>query len=95
MLVWVQHHVFSNNTTLNEITLVSGSEAYRVDPVHVGADAGEDGGLLGEIAAEPGAKADDAVNLPDTSSVLAVQGAARVALVHVTGDMWSVSKFQM
>lgn len=87
MLVLVQHHVFSNNTTLNEIILVRGSEAYRVDPVNVGADSGEDGGLLGEIAAEPRAKADDAMNLPGTSSVLAVQRASRVALVHVTGDM--------
>lgn len=87
MLVLVQHHVFSNNTTLNEIILVRGSGAYRVDPVNVGADLGEDGGLLGEIAAEPRAKADDAMNLPGTSSVLAVQRASRVALVHVTGDM--------
>lgn len=61
-----------------------GSGAHRVDPVDVGADFSEDGGLLGVIAAEPRAEADDAVNLPGTSSVLAVQWATRVTLVHVT-----------
>ena len=57
-----------------------GSGAYRADPVDVGADLGEYSGLLGEIAAEPGAKADDAVNLPGTIGLLAVQRAARVTL---------------
>lgn len=60
-----------------------GSGAYGVDPVDVGADLGEDSGLLGVIAAEPGAKADDAVNLPGSGTVLAVQRAARVTLIHV------------
>lgn len=59
-----------------------GSGAYRADPVSVGADLGEDGGLLGEIAFEPGAKADDAVNLPGTISVPAVQRTSRVPLNH-------------
>lgn len=62
---------------------MKGLGAYRADPVDVGADLGEDGGLLGEIAAEPGAEADNAVNLPGTISVLAVQRAARVPLSHV------------
>lgn len=74
---------------------VRGSEAYRVDPVNVVADSCEDGGLLGVIALEPQAKADDAMNLPGTSSVLAVQWASRVTLDHVTEDMWSVHKFHM
>lgn len=63
--------------------VVSGSGAYRADPVDVGADLGEDGGLLGEIAAETGTEADDAVDLPGTVGVLAVQRAAGVPLSHV------------
>ena len=55
---------------------------HSADPVHVGADLGEDGGLLGEVAAEPRAEADDAVHLPRPVSTLAVQGAAGVALSH-------------
>lgn len=58
--------------------------AHRVDPVDEGADFGEDRGLLGVIAANPGTKADNAMNLPGSSTVLAVQWATRVALVHVT-----------
>lgn len=41
---------------------------------------GEDGGLFGVVAAEAGAEADDAVDLPGSSTVLAVQGATRVPL---------------
>lgn len=63
-----------------------GERAYGVDPVHVGADSGEDGGLLGVVAAEAGAEADDAVNLPASVGALAVQGAARVPLMHVTNS---------
>lgn len=48
---------------------------------------GEDSGLLGEVAAEAGAKADDTVNPPGTISVLAVQRAARVSLNHVSENM--------
>lgn len=62
---------------------------HRVDPVDVGADSGEDGGLLGVIAAEPRAKADDAMHLPGTGGVLAVQWATRVSLGHVTENPWS------
>lgn len=58
--------------------------SYRVYPVHVGADLREDGGLLGVIAAEPGAKADDPVNLPGSITVLAVQWATRITLDDVT-----------
>lgn len=75
--------------------LMWGSRAYRVDPVNVGADFGEDSGLLGEVAAEPGAKADNAMNLPGTTSVLTVQRSTRVALIHVTENIWSVFKFHM
>lgn len=64
-----------------------GSGAYRVDPVDVGADFGEDSGLLLQVAFEPGAEADDAVNLPGTSRVLTVQRAARVSLIHMTENM--------
>lgn len=63
-----------------------GERAYSVDPVHVGADSGEDGGLLGIVAAEAGAEADDAVNLPASIAALAVQGASRVPLMHVTNN---------
>lgn len=51
-----------------------------VDPVDVGADSGEDGGLLGKVAAETRAEADDAVNLPGTGRVLAVERTTRVSL---------------
>lgn len=54
---------------------------YVADPVAVSTDAGEDGGLLAEVAAEARAKADDTVNLPGAVGVLAVQRAARVALI--------------
>lgn len=40
-----------------------------------------DGGLLRVVAAEAGAKAGNTVNLPGTITVLAVQGAAKVALI--------------
>ena len=53
---------------------------YSADPVHVGADLCEDGGLLGEVAAEARAEADDAVDLPGTVRVLAVQRASGVPL---------------
>lgn len=52
-----QHHKCGTGT---------GVLAYAVDPVHVGADFGEDGGLLGVVAAHAGAEADDAVNLPSS-----------------------------
>lgn len=45
---------------------------------------GEDGGLFGVVAAEARAKADDAVDLPGSSAVLAVQGATRVPLFNET-----------
>lgn len=64
-----------------------GGLAYSVDPVHVGADPGEDGGLLVVVAAEAGAEADDAVDLPASVTVLAVQGAARVPLFNATNSL--------
>lgn len=63
-----------------------GELAYTVDPVHVGADSGEDGGLLGEVAAEAGAKAYDAVNFPGSFAVQAVQRAARIPLFNMTNS---------
>lgn len=63
------------------------SAAYRVDPFAVGADLGEDGGLLGVVATEPEAKAHNTMNLPGAVRVLAVQRATRVALSHEEG-MW-------
>jgi len=62
-------------------TVVS-CRTYGVDPVHVGADLGEDGGLLGVVTAESQTEAHDTVDLPGTFSVLAVQGSARVSLNH-------------
>lgn len=61
--------------------------AYSVDPVHVGADLGEDSGLLGVVAAEAGTEADDAVDLPAPLTVLAVQGTARVPLFSVKNSL--------
>ena len=63
------------------------SGTYRADPVAVGADLGEHSRLLGEVAAEAGAKADDAVNAPGPVSTVAVQRAARVSLSHVTENI--------
>ena len=51
-----------------------------VDPGNVGTDAGEDGGLLGVVAAHAGAKAHHTVNIPGAIRVLAVQGATGVSL---------------
>lgn len=53
---------------------------YRVDPVYVGADLCEDRGLLGEVAAETRTKADNAMNLPRSISILTIQRTARVPL---------------
>lgn len=64
-----------------------GALAHRVDPVHVGADSGKDSGLLGVVAAEAGTEADDAVDLPASLTVLAVQGTARVALFSVKSSL--------
>lgn len=82
MLDFVQHKRIHKGTFL--VIVISSSKApgtYSADPVDVGGDSGEDSGLFREVAAEAGAKADDTVNLPGTISILAVQGAARVALV--------------
>ena len=51
-----------------------------VDPADVGADPGEDGGLLGVVAAHAGAKAHHTVDVPGAIRVLAVQGTAGVSL---------------
>lgn len=53
---------------------------YIVDPVHVGADPGEDRGLLVVVAAHAGAKAHNAVHVPGAIGILAVQGTTRVSL---------------
>lgn len=53
---------------------------YVVDPADVGADPGEDRGLLVVVAAHAGAKAHHAVHVPGAIGVLAVQGTARVSL---------------
>lgn len=52
---------------------------------------GEDGGLFGIVAAEAGAKADDAVDLPGSSTVLAVQGATRVPLFQRDKQIFNTS----
>lgn len=53
---------------------------HLVDPVDVGGHAREDRGLLAHVAAEPGAKADNAPHLPGAVLSLAVQRAAGVPL---------------
>lgn len=53
---------------------------YVVDPAHVGADPGEDGGLLGVVAAHAGAEAHHTMDLPGAIVALAVQGTTRVSL---------------
>lgn len=90
----VAHHFLWKRINISEMCLSEAAApsrmwdrrrelAYSVDPVHVGADSSEDSGLLGVVAAEAGAEADDAVNLPASVTVLAVQGAARVPLFNV------------
>lgn len=51
-----------------------------VDPGDVGADPGEDGGLLGVVAAHARAEAHHTVDIPGAITVLTVQGTARVSL---------------
>lgn len=51
-----------------------------VYPGNVGTDAGEDGGLLGVVAAHAGAEAHHTMNVPGAIRVLAVQGATGVSL---------------
>lgn len=54
--------------------------AYVVDPVIESGDSGEDGGFLLVVAAQARNEAGNAMNLPDTLSVLTVQRASRVTL---------------
>lgn len=56
------------------------ADAHLADPVDVGRHPGEDRGLLEGVAAQPGAKADDAPHLPGAVLRLAVQRASRVPL---------------
>lgn len=70
-------------------------DTYRADPVDVRADSGKDGGLLGVVAAEPRAEADNTVNLPDPSSVQTVQRTARVSLSQVRESKRSVCEFHI
>lgn len=53
---------------------------YVVDPAHVGADPGEDRGLLGVVAAHAGAEAHHTMDLPGAIVALAVQGTTGVSL---------------
>lgn len=53
---------------------------YHVDPVIESRDSGEDSGFLLIVAAKARDKAGNAVHLPNTFSVLAVQRATRVTL---------------
>lgn len=56
------------------------SFTYTVDPADVGADSGEDGGLLEVVATHTGAEADHTMDVPGAISVLAVQRTTRVSL---------------
>lgn len=51
-----------------------------VDPGDVGTDPGEDGGLLGVVAAHAGAEAHHTVDVPGAIRVLTVQRTAGVSL---------------
>lgn len=53
---------------------------YVVNPVIESRDSGEDGGFLLVVAAQARNKAGNAMNLPDTLSVLTVQRASRITL---------------
>lgn len=54
--------------------------SYRVDPVNVAGDPGEDRWLAGVVAAQSGAEAHDTVHLPLAVRCLAIQWSARVPL---------------
>lgn len=54
--------------------------SYRMDPVDVVGDAGEDRGLVVVVAAQGGPEADHAVHLPLAVGLLAVQGSSGVSL---------------
>lgn len=56
---------------------------YIVDPVIKSRDSSEDGGLLHKVAAQARNETGDAVNLPGSIAVLAVQRATRVALDRI------------
>ena len=56
-----------------------------VDPGDVGAHTGEDGRLLGVVAAHAGAEAHHPVDVPGPIGVLAVQGSTGVSLEHPQG----------
>lgn len=53
---------------------------YIIDPGNVARYTGEDGGLLGVVAAQAGAKTHNAVNIPGAVTSLAVQRATRITL---------------
>lgn len=61
-------------------TTFEGFYTYIVDPVDVGADPGEDRGLLIVVTAHAGAKAHHTVHIPGAIRVLAVQGTSGVSL---------------
>lgn len=51
-----------------------------IDPGNVARHTGEDGGLLGVVAAQAGAKTHNAMNIPGAVTSLAVQRATRITL---------------
>lgn len=53
---------------------------YLIDPAIESRHAGEDGRFPDVVAAQPGHEASDAVHLPDSKTVPAVQGPTRVTL---------------
>lgn len=60
--------------------LRDGGASYRVDPVDVVGDPGEDRRLAGVVAAQSGAEAHDAVHLPLAVRCLAIQWSTGVPL---------------
>lgn len=60
-----------------------------VDPGNVARHTGEDGGLLGVVAAHAGAKTHNTVNIPGAVTSLAVQRATRITL-YKWGNIISV-----
>ena len=62
--------------------------SYCVDPSNVGADLGEDGWLLEDVAARTRAEAHRAMDGPGSIRVLAVQGTPRVSLQGTHTRWW-------
>lgn len=81
-------HVSSLSWNLmNKYSTIQCFSTHFVDPGDVGADPGEDGRLLGVVAAHAWTEAHHTMDLPGAIRALAVQGATRVSLKGYKGKL--------